>query len=269
MPRFCADLSLLFAEFPSDERVAQAKAFGFKGVEIPLPYAWAPEAVADMVAMAGLKLVSFDSPPGDWKAGERGLAALPGREAEFQDSIEVALPYAALCECDRLHIPAGIVADEALWPEALETYLENLTWAAGRCAEEGVKAMIEPINVGDAPGYFLSRPDDALQVLDDVDHKNLFISYNVYHAQIAQGGLSDFLEGNLARIAHVRIAGVPGGFEPDAAGEVNWPYLFNLLDAHGYPGWISCAYTPRAGVGAGLRWAADFGVGAPGISPVK
>lgn len=269
MPRFSANLAMLFAETPWPDRPRVASSFGFKGVEIPLPYLWAPEEIADRIAMANQELVCFSSPPGDWAAGERGLAALSGREGEFQDSIEIALSYADLCECTRLLVPAGIVADEDQWPEALDTYLENLTWAAGRCQENGVRVLIEPINTVDVPGSFLSRPDDAVRVLDDVDHKNLYIAFNLYHAQIAQGGLTNFLEENLDRIAHIKVAGVPDGHEPDANGEINWAYLFNLLDAHGYGGWVGCDYTPRAKTESGLKWARDFGIGSPPEASVK
>ncbi|MBE1237525.1 TIM barrel protein [Phaeovibrio sulfidiphilus] len=261
MPRFSANLARLFTEHPLDARIDAARACGFGGVEIPLPYIWKPEVIGDRLAMADVELVCFSAPPGDWAAGERGLAALPGRESEFRDSIEVALEYADLCDCTRLLVPAGIVADEAQWPEALDTYIANLSWAAERCSEDNVRVLIEPKNTRENPGYFLSRPDDAVRVLEDVDDDNLCLCYNMYHAQIIQGGLSDFIEENLEFLGHVRVAGVPLGDEPDRNGEINWPFLFTLLDAHGYPGWVGCDYTPRAGTVPGLRWGADFGLG--------
>lgn len=263
MPRFAANLSTLFNDRPLENRFAAAAACGFAGVEIQFPYTLRPEVIADLAAMAGMPLVVFNAPPGDWAAGERGLAALPGREEEFQDSLEVALSYAEFCECSRLHVMAGVVPDEDQWPEALETYAGNLAYAARRCAENKVKVLIEPINTVDMPGYFLRRPDDALTMLEEVDDKNLFLQLDLYHAQIMQGGLTDLLESALDRIAHVQIAQVPGRTEPDSQGEVNWPYLFDLLDAHGYPGWVGCEYHPRARTEDGLRWARDFGIRAP------
>ncbi|WP_413204010.1 2-oxo-tetronate isomerase [Rhodospirillum sp. A1_3_36] len=262
MPRFAANLSTLFTDRPLEDRFARAAACGFKGCEIQFPYTLRPEKLGDLTACNGLELTLFNAPPGNWAAGERGLAALPGRRDDFRDSLEVAMPYVELTDCPRLHIMAGVVEEEA-WPEALETYVENLAWAAEFCADHGVKALIEPINTVDMPGYFLSRPDDALTILSEVDHKNLYLQYDFYHAQIMQGGLTDFLEANLDRIAHVQIAGVPGRHEPDANGEVNWPYLFGMLDAHGFPGWVGCEYRPRGKTEAGLRWAKDFGISAP------
>ncbi|GEO81205.1 2-oxo-tetronate isomerase [Pararhodospirillum oryzae] len=265
MPRFAANLSTLFTDRPLEARFAAAAACGFRGVELHFPYTLRPERLGDLVAMNGLELVVFNAPPGDWAAGERGLAALPGREEEFQDSIELALSYTEFTDCGRLHVMAGVVEDEEQWPQSLETYAANLGWAAERCAEEGVAVLVEAINLQDMPGYFLSRPDDAVQLLEMVDHDNLQIQYDLYHAQIMQGGLTDFLETHLERIAHVQVAGVPGRAEPDAGGEINWPYLFNLLDAHGYPGWVGCEYTPRLVTEAGLRWARDFGITPPAV----
>ncbi|WP_041794816.1 hydroxypyruvate isomerase family protein [Pararhodospirillum photometricum] len=259
MPRFAANLSTLFTDRPLEERFKAAAACGF----IQFPYALLPERVGDLVAMNGLELAVFNAPPGDWAAGERGLAALPGREEEFRDSIELALTYTDLTDCFRLHVMAGVVEDEDLWPEALDTYTANLAWAAERCAEEDVKVVIEAINTGDMPGYFLQRPDDAVQVLEAVDHDNLALLYDLYHAQIIQGGLTDFIETHLENIAHIQVAQVPGRHEPDQGGEINWPYLFTLLDAHGYSGWIGCEYLPRTTTEAGLRWARDFGLSAP------
>ncbi len=262
MPRFAANLSMMFTDRPLEERFAAARACGFSGVELQFPYALGADKLGDLVAMNDLTLALFNAPPGDWAAGERGLAALPGREQEFRDSLEVVLPYVELTDCPRVHVMAGVVPEEE-WEEALETYAANLEYAAEFGVENGFKVLIEPINTTDMPGYFLSRPDDALAILDEVGHKNLGLLYDLYHAQIMQGGLTDFLEGHIERIAHVQIAQVPLRHEPDGQGEINWTYLFGLLDAHGYPGWIGCEYKPRGRTEAGLRWARDFGIAAP------
>ncbi|WP_299436879.1 2-oxo-tetronate isomerase [uncultured Rhodospira sp.] len=261
MPRFAANVSLLFTEVPLAERFAAAARAGFKGVECQFPYQLSAEQIGDLVAVSELAMVLFNAPPGDWAAGERGLAALPGRDSEFRDGLDLALDYAEFLECEQIHVMAGVVAEED-WGPALDTYLDNLAWAADRAREQGVRILIEPINPVDMPGYFLTRPEDALRVIEDLDHPNLGLLYDVYHAQMERGALTDTLEAALAHIAHIQIAGVPGRHEPDAQGEMNWPYLFDLLDAHGYAGWIGCEYRPRAGTLPGLRWARPWGIGA-------
>lgn len=257
MPRFAANVSVLFTEVPFLDRFAAAAAAGFPGCEMQFPYAHPSEVVADKMAMAGLTPALFNAPPGDWAAGERGLAAVPGREDEFKASIEVAIKYADMMECPRVHVMAGIVAENQ-WDEALDTYLDNLAYAAAELHAEGIKCLIEPISPGAMPGYFLTRPDDALQAIDAIGHKNLFVSYDIYHAQQTQGGLTDFIESHLDRIAHVQIAGVPGRNEPDQLGEVNYRYLFDLLDGCGYAGWVGCEYKPRGKTEQGLKWAKEW-----------
>lgn len=257
MPRFAANLSTLFTDVPLVERFGRAARAGFRGVEIQFPYLLEPEKVGDALAMNGLELALFNAPPGDWKAGDRGLAAVPGREQEFRDGLEVALQYAELTDCTRIHVMAGVVAEDR-WEEALETYLDNIQYAADEFHRVGVKCLIEPINPVDMPGYFLNRPDDAVAVLSELEHRNLYIQYDIYHAQMTQGAITDFLEGHLDRIAHIQVAGVPGRHEPDQLSELNYRYLFNLLDGHGYPGWIGCEYIPRGRTEDGLKWAKDW-----------
>lgn len=260
MPRFAANLSTLFTDLPLPERITAAKEVGFKGVEMQYPYHVDAARLADLVACAELSMVLFNTPPGDWEAGERGLAALPGREQEFRDNLELALHYAELLECPRLHVMAGLVDDDDI-DAAFDTYVANLAYAADEAQAHDVKILIEPINPVDMPGYFLTRPEDALTVLEAVDHKNLFLQYDLYHAQMVQGGLTDFLEANMERIAHMQVASVPGRHEPDTNSEINHRYLFNLIDAHGYGGWIGCEYKPRIDTRTGLRWAKEWGIG--------
>lgn len=260
MPRFAANLSTLFTDLPFPDRFAAAAKAGFAGVEMHFPYHLAAEHLGDLVAMNGLTQVLFNAPPGDWDAGERGMAALPGRDSEFRDSLEIALDYADFLECERLHVMAGIVA-EADWGPALDTYMNNLAAAADMARDHDVTILIEPINPIDMPGYFLTRPEDALRVIEEIDRPNLKLQYDVYHAQMERGALTDTLEQAMAVIGHVQIAGVPGRHEPDQQGEINWRYIYDLLDAHGYAGWVGCEYRPRAGTLAGLRWARDWGIG--------
>lgn len=259
MPRFAAHLSMLFTEVPFSERFAAARDAGFHGVDLGLPYQFAAEQVADMAAMAEVSVACLTAPPGDWAAGERGLAALPGRDSEFRDALDLALDYAEFLDCPAIHVMAGIVPEED-WGPALETYLANLEAAATRAAEHDVRILIGPINPADMPGYFLTRPEDALQVVEDINSRHLGVLLDLYHVQMERGALTDAVEDAMPHLGHVRIAGVPGRHEPDRQGEINWSYLFDLLDAHGYGGWVGCAYHPRIGTRPGLRWARDWGL---------
>jgi hydroxypyruvate isomerase len=259
MPRFSANVSHLFADVPFLDRFAAASACGFKGVECLFPYADPASVVGDRVAMAEVNMTMFNAPPGNYAAGERGLAALPGRQQEFRDSFEVALNYAELLDCSRIHVLAGKVAEDQ-WDEALEVYFNNLDVAAEMARDVDVTVLIEPIVM---EGYFLTRPDDAVEAINEVGAKNLKILYDIYQAQLGQGAITDFLETHLDKIGHIQIAGVPGRHEPNRSGELNWPYLFDLLDAHGYGGWVGAEYDPRSGTHQGLGWAKDWGIKAP------
>ncbi|MGB0697493.1 MAG: hydroxypyruvate isomerase family protein [Rhodospirillaceae bacterium] len=260
MPRFSAHMNFLFQELPFEERFAAAAKAGFQGVEMMCPQQLAPVKLADIIAMAEIAPVLMNAPAGDWEAGERGIAALSRRQKEFRESIHLALDYCELMDCPRIHVLAGLVPDEEDWPEALEIYRRNLEYAADECAEAEVTVVIEAINDRDMPGYFLHRPDDAVQVIRDLEKKNLKLLYDLYHAQIMQGGLTDFIEENLDIIAHIQVAGVPGRNEPDGFSEVNWGYLFNLLDAHGYDGWVGCEYQPRIDTLSSFKWAKEWGL---------
>ena len=198
----------------------------------------------------------FNAPPGDYAGGEVGLSALPGREQDFRDSFEVALNYAEVVACSKIHVLAAMV-DEDQWDDALETYLRNLAWAADMAVDKDVTVLIEAILLD---RYFLTRPDDAVKVIEDVGAPNLKILYDIFHAQRVQGSIADFLETHLDLIGHIQIAGVPGRNEPDGQGELNWPYLFDLLDAHGFGGWVGAEYNPRGETKAGLAWATDWGI---------
>jgi len=259
MPRFSANVSHLFTEVPFLDRFAAASACGFEGVECLFPYAEPAEVVGDEVAMAGVQMTLFNAPPGNYAEGDRGLAALPGRQKDFTDSFEVALNYAELLDCPRIHVLAGKVPEEQ-WDEALDVFFNNLGVAAEMARDFDVTVMIEPIVM---EGYFLTRPEDAVHAVEAVGAKNLKILYDIYQAQLIQGGITDFLDSHLDKIGHIQIANVPGRNEPDRSGELNWPYLFDLLDAHGYTGWVGAEYDPRTGTHAGLGWAKDWGIAPP------
>jgi hydroxypyruvate isomerase len=257
MPRFAANLSLMYGEYAFLDRFAAAQADGFAAVEYLFPYEHAPQLLAGRLRAQGLQQVLFNVSPGDWAAGDRGLACLPGREAEFRNTIMQALDYAQALGCPRLHVMAGlepVSADRALLQS---TYLHNLAWAAQRAG--GIDLLIEPINRRDMPGYFLNRQDHAHDVVLEVGAPNLKVQMDLYHCQIVEGDLATKLRQYLptGRVGHLQIAGVPERHEPDG-GELNYPYLFDLIDTLGYSGHIGCEYRPRAGTSAGLRWMAPF-----------
>ena len=259
MPKFAANLSMLYQEHAFLDRFEAAAKDGFKAVEYLFPYAFAKENIAARLKANGLQQVLFNAPPGDWDAGERGLACLPGREAEFRAGMVKALEYAATLACPRVHVMAGLLpADtqhEALYP----TYISNLRWVAGEAAQQGVDVLIEPINTRDIPGFFLNRQDMAHAVLAEVGASNLKVQMDLYHCQIVEGDLAMKIRKYLptGNVSHLQIAGVPERHEPDL-GEINHAYLFALLDELGYTGWIGCEYRPAdtqlGGTSAGLGW---------------
>lgn len=254
MPKFAANLSFLFADRPFSERFAAAAAAGFRGVEYLFPYDWPAHDVADWLRDADVEQVLFNLPPGDWAAGERGLACLPHRQGEFAESVEQALDYAMILDCERVHCMAGLRPaghDEA---ELEATYVANLRHAADRFATIGATVTIEPINSRiDMPGYWLDGVDKAIRLLDAVDRDNVKLQLDLYHAQIIQGDLARTLEAHIGRIGHVQIADNPGRHEP-GSGEINYPFLFGLLDRLGYAGWVGCEYKPLTTTEAGLDW---------------
>lgn len=265
MPRFAANLSMLYNEHAFLDRFAAAAADGFKGVEYLFPYEHPAAEIAKRLHDNGLAQVLFNAPPGDWDKGERGLACLPGREAEFQGGFARALDYAAALDCPRIHVMAGLVpagqTREALRP----TYMANLRWAAEQAASAGRKVLIEPINPRDIPGFFLNRQDEAHAIVQAVGAPNLQVQFDLYHCQIVEGDVAMKIRQYLptGRVGHFQIAGVPERHEPDI-GELHHPYLFAVIDEVaaecGWQGWVGCEYRPRrgavpGGTQAGLGWA--------------
>lgn len=253
MPRFAANLSLMYTEHTFPERFAAAAADGFHGVEYLFPYACSAAELAIQLREHRLEQVLFNLPPGDWDAGERGLACLPGRHVDFRDSVELALDYAAALGCRRLHVMAGVVPAGSSRSVCRQVYVTNLRHACMRAATHGVTLLIEPINPRDMPGYFLNRQDEAHAIVAEVGADNLQVQMDLYHAQIVEGDLATALRRYLAGIGHIQIAGVPERHEPDR-GEINYPYLFDLLDTLGYRGWVGCEYRPQHGTRSGLGW---------------
>ena len=262
MPKLAANLSMLFNEVPFLERFEAAARAGFEAVEFLFPYDYAPEALAEALRTNGLEQALFNLPPGDWEAGERGLGALPGREAECRTGLERALPYAQALGCRRVHMLAGIPPEGADPLECRQVLAANLNAAAEFFAPHGVTVVLEPINARDIPGFFLNHQGQAVALIEAVAAANTGLQMDFYHCQIVDGDLATHLRANFAHIRHVQIAGVPERHEPDL-GEVNYPYLFDLLDELGYDGWVGCEYRPAGDTLAGLGWARPYGVSPP------
>jgi len=254
MPKFAANLSFLFTDAPFPERFQRAAAAGFKGVEYLFPYDWPAHDVADWLRAADLDQVLFNLPPGDWAGGERGLACLPHRQGEFAESVELALTYAVLLDCERLHCMAGLRPAGGADAELEATYIANLRYAADRLATIGATVLIEPINSRiDMPCYWLDSVEQGFRLLDAVDRSNVQVQLDLYHAQIIQGDLARTIEANLHRIGHIQIADNPGRHEP-GTGEINYSFMFDWLDRLGYQGWVGCEYKPLTTTEAGLGW---------------
>ncbi|HLJ20953.1 MAG TPA: 2-oxo-tetronate isomerase [Stellaceae bacterium] len=250
MPKLAANLSWLFTEVPFLDRFEAAAAAGFRAVEFLQPYEFPPAEIAARLERHGLEHVLFNLPPGDASKGERGLAALPGRGAEFMRNVGRALDYAKATGCRRIHALAG----NASGSEAEVAYVANLRVAADLVAPYGITLLLEPLNSRDAPGYFLSTTGAALRLIERIDRRNVSLQFDLYHCQIMEGDLARHVRDLAGRFAHVQIAGVPDRHEPDI-GEINYAYLLDLLDETGYAGWVGREYGPKAGTVAGLGWA--------------
>ena len=253
MPRFAANLTMLFNEVEFLDRFEAAAQAGFRGVEYLFPYAWPKEALAERLSRRGLTQVLHNLPAGDWAKGERGIASLPGREGEFQEGVGLALSYAKALGCPQLNCLAGVPPKEADPEKVRRTLVENLRYAARELDRAGIRLLVEPINTYDIPGFYLSRSDETLSLFDEVGERNLWLQYDIYHMQRMEGELAATIAKNLPRIAHVQVADNPGRNEP-GTGEINYEFLFRRIDELGYDGWIGCEYKPRTTTLEGLGW---------------
>jgi len=253
MPRFAANLSLLFNDVGFLDRFAAARAAGFEGVEFLFPYAFESEQILGRLQRYGLELALYNFPAGDWAAGERGMACDPRRIGEFQDSVELALEYAIDLGVKRMHCLAGKQHPAVSFERAHATFVDNLRFASEKLAPHGVEILIEPINDRDIPGYFLTHSRQAAAIVAECAVDNVFLQYDVYHMQRMEGDLAHTLRELLPLIRHIQVADVPGRHEP-GTGEINYPFLFGLLDELGYDGWVGCEYNPQGDTVAGLDW---------------
>ena len=253
MPKFAANLSMLYTEAPFLERYALARQDGFDAVEFLFPYAYPPEQIAGQLRRHQLQLVLFNLPPGDWDAGERGMACHPDRIAEFRAGVATALRYAEALGVRQLHCMAGKLPPGVTPDQARATYLDNLRYAASQCDAAGINLLIEPINHYDMPGYFLNHSSQALDIIREAACPNLFLQYDIYHMQRMEGELCNTIQANLPFIKHMQIADTPGRHEP-GTGEINYRHLFAFIDRIGYDGWLGCEYKPAGDTSAGLGW---------------
>ena len=257
MPKFAANLTMLFNELPFLDRFAAAKAAGFNGVEFLFPYEFDKAVLAERLQQHGLTQVLHNLPAGNWSAGERGIAIFPDRVEEFRNGVMRAIDYAKALDCRQLNCLVGITPTDGDPAQLQATLIANLRFAADALAKQRIRLLIEPINTRDIPGFFLSGTEQAAQIISDVQSDNLFIQYDIYHMQIMEGDLAPTMQKHLNRIAHIQIADNPGRNEP-GTGEINYPFLFRHLDAIGYRGWVGCEYKPKTSTTEGLGWHAAF-----------
>ena len=253
MPKLNANLSMMFNEVGFIDRFAAAAKAGFKGVEFLFPYDHDKNQLAEVAKKNNLQVILFNMPPGDWDAGERGMACDPSRVGAFQEGVGKAIEYAKTLDCKQIHCMAGLrprgVNDEKL----RETYLSNLQFAGKELAKHGLTVLIEAINTRDIPGFYLNYSRQAFDIMHYANVPNLRFQYDIYHMQIMEGDLAPTIEKNLAKIGHMQLADTPGRHEP-GTGEINYPFLFQHIDRLGYQGWIGCEYRPAGATEAGLGW---------------
>ena len=259
MPNFAANLSMMFTEVPFLDRFKAAAEVGFRAVEFLFPYQHAAIEIATRLQENNLTQVLFNLPPGDWEKGERGQGILPGREQAFADSLDLAIGYAKALRCDQVHCMAGIAPRGVARETLNDIFTANLRHAAARLKKENIRALIEPINYYDIPGYFLNTQAQARAIIDRVGSDNLFLQQDLYHCQIMEGHLAQKIKDYRDIACHYQIAGTPGRHEPDV-GEINYPFLFDLIDELGYGGYVGCEYRPKGETRAGLGWAARYAI---------
>ncbi len=257
MPRFAANLSMMFNEVPFLERFGIARKAGFEGVEFLFPYDFLAADLRSRLHGEGLTQVLFNMPAGDWANGERGMASIPGRQVEFRESVKKALDYAVTLECRQIHCMAGVLPAGVSLTTATAVYAANLAWAAERAQPVGVKLVIEPINHRDMPGYFLNTQAQGAAIIEAIGSDRVGLQFDVYHVQTTEGDITKRMEMHMPIIAHMQIADVPARNEP-GTGEIGWSYVFRRMDELGYQGWVGCEYRPAGETVAGLAWRERF-----------
>lgn len=253
MPKFAANLSMMFNEVPFLDRFQAAAAAGFKAVEFLFPYEFSPEEVEGKAKAAGTEIILFNMPAGNWAAGERGITGLPGREEEFRTGVEKSVLYAERLGTTRIHAMAGIAPADADLAACRTTLIANLKYAAEKLAAKNITLLLEAINTRDMPGFIVSTQKDSHAICEAVGASNLKMQMDLYHMQVMEGDLATSLKRYASMCGHIQIAGCPERNEPDT-GEVRYEYLFRFLDQMGYPGWLGCEYRPAGKTSEGLAW---------------
>jgi hydroxypyruvate isomerase len=257
MPRFSANISMLFRELELPERFEAAAQAGFKAVEIQFPYGWSKRRLGEIAQRAGVEVVLINIPAGDPDKGDRGIACLPSRVAEFREGVARAIEYAGALGCKQVNCLAGVTPPDVDGAKLRETYVSNLRYAAGELERHGMTLLIEPINTRTIPGFYLNKSAQAFAIMNETGAANLKLQYDLFHMRIMGDDLARTLAANLARIGHMQIADVPGRHEP-GTGEIDFPHLFDLIDRLGYRGWIGAEYVPTAKTEDGLAWAKKY-----------
>lgn len=258
MPRFAANVSMLFTEVSFLDRFQAARDAGFEAVEVLFPYEHDAAEIASALKKCGLTLALFNFPAGDFGAGDRGLASDPSRGDVFQQSVDLAMSYAQILKPEKMNCLAGKIIPGVSRQVQLETLVANLRYAADAAATHGVRLVMEPLNPVDAPGYLVSTPDDGFALIEQADHPNLTVEYDIYHAQRTQGNIASTLASRMPLIGHIQIADSPDRHEP-GTGEINFPYVFEAIDEAGYDGWVSLEYKPSADTSGSLDWLRTMG----------
>ena len=257
MPKFAANLTMLFNEVDFQDRFKAAAEAGFKGVEYLFPYAYPKEQLVELLSLNGLTQVLHNLPAGDWASGERGIAVLPDRIGEFQDGVGKAIEYATALGCKQVNCLSGIAPAGADADKLRETFVSNIRFAGQQLQSHGIKLLVEAINTFDIPGFYVSRTQQTLDLIDAAGTENIFVQYDIYHMQRMEGELAATIKKNLPRIAHMQLADNPARNEP-GTGEINYPFLFDYIDKLGYDGWIGCEYKPAAKTTDGLGWVKPY-----------
>ena len=259
MPQFAANIFYLFKELPFLDRFAAAARVGFKAIEYPYPYQVDLDESLDRLRTNNLQVATITAPVGDWQNGERGMAALPGREDEVKESLETAIRYADALSCQNIHVMSGYVGAEHSQDVAFDTFVGNLRFASGRCQPLGLNVLIEPINNTEQPHYFMGNLQRALDVIDRVAEPNLKLLYDLYHGAMNAENIDQVLERQINKVSHFQVAGFPGRAEP-VAGEIDYPAVFQKIDDLGFGGWVGCEYEPGGKTEDGLGWANPYGI---------
>jgi hydroxypyruvate isomerase len=257
MPKFAANLTMLYNEVDFIDRFDAAAGDGFKGVEYLFPYAYPKEKLAEALQRNGLTQVLHNLPAGDWAAGERGIACLPDRVGEFQDGVGRTIEYAQALGCKQVNCLIGLTPDGVAADKVRRTVVDNLKFAAGKLKQAGIRLLTEPINTRDIPRFYLCGTQQAIDIMDEVGSDNLWLQYDIYHMQIMEGDLAPTIERNFKRIAHFQLADNPGRHEP-GTGEINYPFLYGFIDGLGYDGWIGAEYKPKAKTADGIGWVKPY-----------